>query len=131
MNSADEAEVRAMMRKLWQDESEEELRYEAVFVWEREDGAIGGCIVVGLRPWAEGCLSAPCPYIEGCYVEPDLRRCGVGVALVQAVEAWCIGNGYDELGSDAEVTNETSLTAHAKLGFEATVQIQHFCKRLR
>jgi aminoglycoside 6'-N-acetyltransferase I len=64
-------------------------------------------------------------------VVPDLRRTGVGRALIAAVEAWAREAGYAELGSDALLENEISLTAHAAIGFEATERLQYFRKRLR
>ena len=60
---------------------------------------------------------------------PDLRRTGVGRALVTAVEQWCLEHGYRELGSDVELHNEASLRAHAALGFEPTLRLQFFRKR--
>jgi aminoglycoside 6'-N-acetyltransferase I len=67
---------------------------------------------------AEGCESRPCPYIEGWWVAPDLRRTGVGRALIAAVESWCTAHGYTELASNVELDNDISLQAHAALGFE-------------
>jgi aminoglycoside 6'-N-acetyltransferase I len=78
-----------------------------------------------------GCDSAPVPYIEGWWVAPELRRAGVGRALVGAVEQWCKEQGFDELGSDVELDNDVSLRAHAALGFEPTLRLQFFRKRLR
>lgn len=123
--------VTAMMRSLWQTATDYDFSDETVLVWDREGGGLGGFISFSLRPWAEGCDATPVPYIEGWWVAPDLRRSGVGRALVSAVEEWCREHGYDELGSDVEVENTTSLEAHATLGFEPTLRLQFFRKRLR
>jgi aminoglycoside 6'-N-acetyltransferase I len=119
-----------MMRALWPAGSDYDFRDETVFVWERPAGGLGGFVSFSVRPWAEGCDSAPVPYIEGWWVGPDLRRAGVGRALVEAVERWCREHGYVELGSDVDVENATSVEAHVALGFEPTLRLQFFRKRL-
>lgn len=122
-----------MMRALWPDASDADLDGVTVLVWEREEHAargLGGFVSFSLRDWAEGCESTPVPYVEGWWVAPELRGTGVGRALIAAVEAWCVANGYTELASDVEVENTGSLQAHAALGFEPTVRLQYFRKRL-
>ena len=49
---------------------------------------------------------------------------------IEAIEQWCRENGYAELGSDVELDNAPSLAAHAALGFEPTLRLQFFRKRL-
>ena len=124
-------EVTEMMRALWPDAGDYDFGDETVFVWERSDGRLAGFASCSLRPWAEGCLSMPVPYIEGWWVAPDLRRSGVGRALIEAIERWCCDNSYAELGSDVEVDNGPSLAAHSALGFKPTVRLQFFRKRLK
>lgn len=131
IHDGDQDAVLAMMRALWPGAGDYDFADETVFVWEREGGEPGGFVSFSLRAWAEGCDSTPVPYIEGWWVAPDLRRSGVGRALIGAVERWCVENGYDELGSDVEVENNGSLRAHAALGFEPTLRLQFFRKRLR
>jgi aminoglycoside 6'-N-acetyltransferase I len=103
---------------------------ETVFVAERAEGSLAGFISLSLRPWAEGCESVPVPYIEGWWVEPDVRHRGVGRLLMRAAEEWCRANGFTELGSDVEVHNDASLRAHEALGFEPTLRLQFFRRRL-
>jgi len=119
-----------MMRTLWQEAGDYDFSDETIFVFERDGGGLGGFISFSIRPWAEGCDSAPVPYIEGWWVAPDLRHAGVGRALVAAVEDRCRELGYVELGSDVELDNEISARAHAALGFEPTLRLQFFRKRL-
>lgn len=122
-----------MMRELWLDAGAYDFEAqggEFVFVWERPGGGLGGFSSFSLRPWAEGCEAMPVPYIEGWWVAPDLRRSGVGRALIAAIEDWCRARGYTELGSDAELDNVDSQRAHAALGFEPTLRLQFFRKRL-
>lgn len=124
------AEITAMMRQLWPDAGEYDFSDEVVYVWERPEGELGGFASVSIRPWAEGCVSEPVPYIEGWWVAPDLRQKGVGRALFAAIEAWCLQHGHVELGSDAEPANAVSFQAHVALGFEPTLRLQFFRKRL-
>ena len=128
----DLVEVEAMMHALWPSPDPYDFNDESIFVWQRDAGAgLGGFISFSVRAWAEGCESSPVPYIEGWWVAPDLRGSGVGRALVEAVERWCLEHGHRELGSDVEVDNDVSLRAHAALGFEPMLRLQFFRKRLR
>lgn len=130
MRPGELSEVMDMMRALWPTAGNYDFADETVFVWERPAGGLGGFVSFSLRPWAEGCDSTPVPYIEGWWVAPDLRRTGVGRALIWTVEHWCREHGYVELGSDVEMENSASLDAHVALGFERTLRLQFFRKRL-
>ncbi|MGQ0713413.1 MAG: GNAT family N-acetyltransferase [Gemmatimonadaceae bacterium] len=123
-------QVTKMMQALWPDAGDYDFGDETVFVWDTGRGDLGGFISVSLRPWAEGCESTPVPYVEGWWVAADVRRAGVGRALMAAVEQWCQERGYTELGSDVDLGNATSLRAHAALGFEPTLRLQYFRKQL-
>ncbi|MEI7931849.1 MAG: GNAT family N-acetyltransferase [Alphaproteobacteria bacterium] len=120
----------ALGRKLWPDSSVVDFAREQVMVWE-ENGHIGGFVSYSLRSDGDGAENSPCPWVEGWFVEEDLRRNGIGRALIAAVEAWCLENGYVELGSDALLDNTVSKEAHQRLGFRPVEQIQIFNKRLR
>ena len=63
------------------------------FVVERPAGGLGGFIEVSLRNYAEGCPTSPVAYIEGWYVDSDLRRRTVGSQLIHAAEAWARRRG--------------------------------------
>jgi aminoglycoside 6'-N-acetyltransferase I len=89
-----------------------------VLVAVRPDGTrLGGFAEVGTRPYADGCDSSPVAFLEGWYVDADLRRAGVGTALVRAAEDWARGRGLTEFASDALLDNVTSHRAHEALGF--------------
>ena len=103
---------------------------EIVFVAEHPVGVPAGFISLSLRPWAEGCDATPVPYIEGWWVEPHARRLGLGRALMHTAMDWCRHHGHTELGSDVEVENRPSLDAHRQLGFEPTLALQFFRRRL-
>ena len=102
----------------------------AVFVARDAGGELVGFIEAALRDWAEGCHTRPVGYIEGWYVEPELRRREIGRRLVDAAERWAISRGCTEMGSDAELSNELSHRAHAALGYEEAERVVAFSKRL-
>ena len=102
----------------------------ACFVAARSGGQLGGFIEVGLRKYAEGCDSSPVGYIEGWYVDPDLRQQGVGAALVRAGEEWARAQGCTEMASDCLLDNEISFHAHLALGYEEAERAIHFRRRL-
>lgn len=130
MHAHEEPEVLRLMRLLWPDCEDETIRDEAVLVLEREGGALGGFLALDLRPWAEGCSSEPCAYVEGWWVDEDLRRHGWGRKLMEAAEAWARSKGSRELASDAEVENAISIRAHLDLGFDEVQRVVCFRKLL-
>lgn len=95
----------------------------AIFVAERSGGGLGGFIEVGTRSYAEGCETTPVGYIEAWYVDPDLRRTGVGTALVRAGEAWARARGCTEMGSDVVLDNAISQAAHHALGYDEVERV--------
>jgi aminoglycoside 6'-N-acetyltransferase I len=102
----------------------------ATFVIDRLDGRLGGFIEVGQRGYAEGCASSPVAYIEGWYVDADLRRQGLGARLVARAEQWARDKGLREIASDTELENHISITAHKAIGYEEAERIVCFRKGL-
>ena len=92
--------------------------------------ALGGFIEVSERAYAEGCDSSPVPFIEGWYVDPDLRKSGIGAQLVEAAEAWARSKNYTEIGSDLSIDNTVSLTAHLALGYREVERLVAMAKKL-
>ncbi len=103
----------------------------ATFVVDRHDQRLGGFIEVGQRKYAEGCTSSPVAYIEGWYVDFDLRQQGLGTALVRAAEQWARDQGLQEICSDTEIENELSIRAHKAIGYKEVERIVCFRKELR
>ena len=101
-----------------------------VFVAVRPNGKLGGFLEAGTRKYAEGCESSPVGYIEGWYVDEDLRRQGTGKALMRAAEDWARSQGLTEMASDTWLDNEVSIRAHMKIGYEETERLVHFMKKL-
>lgn len=89
----------------------------ATFVAARPDGRLCGFAEVALRPWAEGVEAQPAAFLEGLYVDPDMRRQRVARQLVDACDAWAASRGSSGLGSDTQLDNTQSQAVHARLGF--------------
>jgi aminoglycoside 6'-N-acetyltransferase I len=75
------------------------------------------------RSVVDSCGNAPAAYLEGWYVAAEWRGKGVGSALIRQASQWARNEGYDWLGSDAEIENSLSQKAHAALGFEETGRV--------
>jgi aminoglycoside 6'-N-acetyltransferase I len=101
----------------------------AVLVAE-EPGALVGFAELSIRNVAEGCTTANVGYLEGWWVDPLLRRRGIGRALVLAAENWARSRGCTEFASDTQIANTASAAAHKALGFEEVEQIRCFRKSL-
>lgn len=138
--SADKPEWVRMRLLLWPDNTAEEfsadiddyLRDPAVvcFVAIRPAGGLGGFVEAGTRPYADGCDTSPVGYIEGWFVDEDLRGQGVGGALIRAAEDWARERGCTEMASDTWLWNEASIHAHLALGYEEKERLVHFGKKL-
>jgi aminoglycoside 6'-N-acetyltransferase I len=136
----DHADWLRMRRSLWDDCPEdrrvremEEIRgsdTEIAFVAERPGGGLCGFVEVSIRPWAIGCDARPVGYIEGWYVDEDVRRRGVGRALVEAAEVWARSRGYRQMASDAELWNDVSHQAHGAIGYQETARLVLYKKDL-
>ena len=101
-----------------------------VLVLERSNGKLGGFIELNIRNYAEGSNSGQVPYVEGWYVDRDLRNQGYGRQLIAMAEKWAVQNGFDELASDAELENFSSIAIHKALGFQEVERIVCFIKQL-
>jgi GNAT superfamily N-acetyltransferase len=135
--AGDQAEWSRMRAALWPDSPAEEhagevaaflsgdltgwmagLHAVAAFVAARPGGGLCGFLEASLRPLAEDCTTHPVGYVEGWYVDPDVRRQGVGRRLMAAAQEWASSHGCREMASDAYLANAVSLAAHKALGFD-------------
>jgi aminoglycoside 6'-N-acetyltransferase I len=102
----------------------------AVFVAVRPSGGLCGFLEASIRPFDEGCHTWPVGYVEGWYVDADVRHQGIGRRLMAAAEQWVVAQGCKEMASDTQIENEVSLVAHQALGFEESSRAVHLRKRL-
>ena len=138
--NGDRPEWLRMRQALWDDcpdeQQEKELEeilasdVDEVFFAERPGGGLCGFLEAAIRSRANGCDDHPVGYIEGWYVDPDVRRQGVGRALVEAAEAWARAKGCRQMASDAELWNHVSHQSHGALGYEETGRLVLFKKDL-
>jgi len=139
-HEGDRPEWLRMRRLLWDDcpdgqqikEMDEILKsqIEEVFFAVRPERGLCGFLEAALRSRANGCDSTPVGYIEGWYVDPDVRLKGIGRMLVQAAEVWARSNGCRQMASDAELWNSISHQAHGALGYHETARLVLFKKDL-
>jgi 2-haloacid dehalogenase len=89
-----------------------------------------GMAELSIRPYAEGCSTDRVAFLEGWFVDVEMRFRGIGRALVDAALRWGESEGCIEFASDAELDNEASAAAHRALGFEETTLLRCFRKDL-
>lgn len=138
LEADDDGEWLRMRLELWPAESVDDLQQEMnairgdptnqVFIAARIDSSICGFLEAGQRKYAEGCETSPVGYIEGWYVDEEMRGSGVGRALVRAAENWAREVGLREMASDCLVENTTSLIAHLACGYDEVERLIHFRK---
>jgi aminoglycoside 6'-N-acetyltransferase I len=132
----DRRQYQRMREALWPDCSDADndvwfaRRDAATFLALRDDASPCGFVEVGSRPYAEGCASSPVGYIEGWWVDPDMRKHGVGRGLLAAAETWAREMGYTEMASDALLDNRVSHAAHGRCGYTEVERIVTFRKPL-
>ncbi|MGE0481176.1 MAG: GNAT family N-acetyltransferase [Phycisphaerae bacterium] len=139
VSPADHAEWLRLRAALWPEDDESEHRRQmtiilsdaaqAVFVADA-GGRRVGFVEASIHPHAIGCASNPVGYVEGWYVDPALRRRGIGRRLLAAAEAWAASRGCVEMASDARATNDVSRAAHHAAGYSETAVLVHFRRRI-
>jgi len=137
---ADRSEWLRMRHLLWPDVETPDLLHEIerieadpmtpVFVLERPDGSLGGFLEASTRKYADGCETAPVGYIEGWFIDEDLRGQGFGKELVRTAEDWARSLGLAEMASDTWLDNDVSIKAHLAMGYEEVERLIHFAKTL-
>jgi aminoglycoside 6'-N-acetyltransferase I len=105
-------------------------RSKAVFVAAGQSSRLFGFVEANIREFADACDTQPVGYVEGWYVDPEMRRRGIGRRLVRAAEDWARQKGCVEMGSDCLLENQMSREAHLAIGYEERERLIHFRKWL-
>jgi len=92
-----------------------------------------GCAIAFLNlslceEYVPGATHFPVGYIEGIYVAPNIRKAGIGAALMKRAETWAIANGCTQLASDVLIENEESCQFHTRVGFAEVERVVCFIK---
>jgi aminoglycoside 6'-N-acetyltransferase I len=140
LTAEDDAVWLAKRVALWPTEDHAELAREIVGLASREDfaafgamlgnGRCIGFIEVGERAYAEGCTSSPVGYVEGLWVDEDVRLHGIARGLMETAADWSRSRGYTEMASDTTLDNTASQEMHARLGFTETERLVTFLIKL-
>jgi aminoglycoside 6'-N-acetyltransferase I len=101
-----------------------------VFVAIGPEGGLCGFLEVSIHSEAEGCSTDRIGYLEGWYVDPDMRSRRIGRKLVEAAEQWAREQGCTEMASDTTPNYPLSTEAHARLGYQEVGCTIHFRKDL-
>jgi aminoglycoside 6'-N-acetyltransferase I len=136
----DREEWLRMRRVLWPDSSASELDAETkvsqedsdsvVFVAQRGTGGLCGFLEAAIRPCTVNGELGRIGYVEGWFVDSDVRGMGVGRSLISAAEQWALEQRCEEIHSDTQLTNELSQLVHRQLGYAEVERLVHYRKRL-
>jgi len=129
LRESDHTEWMRLRFALWPDYTVEDMQKEMAGVWadqehqpvfvaERPDGRLCGLMEVAIHSNAPGCTTDKIGYLEGWYVDADMRGQGLGGRLVETAENWARSQGCCEMASDTEAEYPTSPAAHAALGYQ-------------
>jgi aminoglycoside 6'-N-acetyltransferase I len=141
LNERDLNEWLRLRTLLWDEADEQDHRQEMVDIIEHSDSQLVvvadageekllGFLEASIRTFAEDCETDHVGYLEGWFVEDGYRQHGIGRSLVGFAETWARGQGCREMASDAEIGNDISLEAHARLGYTETSRLVHLRKEL-
>lgn len=123
-------DCRGARARLEQREQMSDAKRFGVLVIDRGDGKLGGFAELALRDGVDGAARETTAFLEGWFVEADLRGAGWGRKLIAAAEAWARARGGVELASDAELDDASAIAAHRAVGFRETFRTVQFLKRL-
>lgn len=107
-----------------------DIRTVLVLVRDEDTSRLGGFAEIHIRKRLNSPHEPLVAYLEGWYVDPDLRGQGQGRALMAAAEDWARSHGLPQMASDTEIANQQSIQAHQALGFQEVHRLVHFLKDL-
>ena len=137
----DAAAIAQLAVQMWSSHPAHQLQAEFEELLARDDAAIFLCVcdgrIIGFaqcqlrRDYVEGTESSPVGYLEGVFVETQMRGRGYGKAMVSACEQWAKTQGCKEFASDCELSNHSSLAFHLHAGFQEANRIICFVKKIQ
>ena len=83
--------------------------------------AAGGGVVISAWPGSPLNFEARRAWILNVYVEPEFRRQGLALAIMQCLIEWCRGNGFQSV---ALHSREYGRSRYEKLGFQPTNEMR-------
>ena len=102
----------------------------AVFVVDRGDGRLGGFLEAATREGADGCETSPVGYIEGWYVDADLRRQGLGARSWPRQRPGPVRAAMRRWPAIAWSTTPSASWPDSSLGYREVERLIHFRKPL-
>lgn len=125
--------------KLWPGESKSELRAEfksyigspqhCLFITSDFEGNLVGFVHGSVRSeYVEGARTVPVGYLEGIFVNPRVRRSGIGRHLLKLFEHWAMSKQCRTFASDTELSNSRSIRFHRAIGYRLVKSVAHFIK---
>lgn len=102
-----------------------------VLVLDRGDGTLAGFVELALRDGVDGAARETTAFLEGWFVESDVRGHAWGRRLIEAAEQWAAEREMVELASDTELHNRVGVAAHRALGFRETFRVVQFLKPVK
>ena len=138
--SGDEETAAILACELWPHHTLEEMTAEfeayiadkeaAVFLYRKENGAVGFAHCQLRHDYVEGTENSPVGYLEGIYVKEENRGEGIARKLLAACEDWAREKGCKEFASDCELTNIVSQNFHRAVGFEEANRLVAYVRKL-
>ena len=135
-----EAALAKLMCELWpESRTEEEQAYllsirqsevDAFFLLMDDEGPQGFIQLKVRSDYVEVAQTSPIAYVEGLYVRTAFRRKGWAAKLIQQAESWAKEKGLNQLASDTEISNLSSINFHTQAGFTEANRIVCFIKDL-
>jgi len=138
VTTENENEWAALCVALWPDNTPEDMLEERAndelpneYLYYEKNEAVAFISLSLRNDYVEGTESSPVGYLEGIYVKPQYRGCGVALKLVEFAKEWSLKHGCSELASDCELENEDSRLFHGKVGFTEANRIICFTMNLK
>lgn len=127
-----------MGMELWPDTIFDELKEEFTELLSSDKDKVLLCLIddvpiafihVSIRSdYVEGSRSSPTGFVEGIFVKPAYRRKGISNNLIAQGESWLKTKGCKQIGSDIELSNDTSYKFHTSVGFKEANRLIAFIK---